>query len=202
VPALLCSSKAAEQAFAGRQPRQRWLLPIDGTPVSMSAVEYVIAHADRARTHIHLVNVQPPVTRDDVRVLAPARVVAHMRRSAGEEVLSNARALLNKAGFEHTIEVAFGTPAEAIVRTATEHACTRIVMGSRLAGAISKILRASVVTHVLRLAHMPVTIIKVNTRKRLLGENYEKVAHHDGHRTTSDDLTLASQSPHVHATSR
>ena len=48
-------------------PINKWLVPVDGTPASMSAIEYVIAHADRARTHLHLLNVQPTIMAGDKR---------------------------------------------------------------------------------------------------------------------------------------
>jgi nucleotide-binding universal stress UspA family protein len=155
----------------------------------MSAIEYVIAYAETARIHVHLVNVQPSVTADDVRVLAPAKVVAHMRRSAGEEALSRATALLDKAGFKHTSEVVFGTPAEAIVRSAAKHYCTRIVMGSKATGAVWKIFRDSVFSRVLGLAHVPITAIKVNMRRRVSGENKHMVEHHEARKGACDDST-------------
>jgi hypothetical protein len=80
----------------------------------MSAVEYVIAHADHARTHLHLLNVQPTIMAGDVSVLASAKLVADLRRSAGERTLNPAKTLLNRHSFQHTSEVVFGALAEAI----------------------------------------------------------------------------------------
>ena len=88
VPALLRDWSAADEPFARAQPKQKWLVPVDGTPVSLWAVEHVIAHADSARTDVHLVNVQPSIMTGDVSVLASAKLVADLRRAAGEEAVS------------------------------------------------------------------------------------------------------------------
>jgi nucleotide-binding universal stress UspA family protein len=129
----------------------------------MSAIEYVIAHADSARTHVHAVNVQPPIMAGDVSVLASAKLVAGLRRSAGEDALNVAKTLLNRYSFQHTSEVVFGAPAEAIVRSAAERGCAKIVMGSRATGVLGYTLGRSVSSRVVRLSHVPVTLVKPET---------------------------------------
>ena len=90
------------------EPSQEWLVPVDGTPASAAAVEYVIANADSARIHVHLLNVQRPIMTGDVSVLASARLVADLRRSTGEQALRAARTRLNRHFFRVTCEVVFG----------------------------------------------------------------------------------------------
>jgi nucleotide-binding universal stress UspA family protein len=147
-------------SVAAVEPRHKWLVPVDGTPASISAVEYVIAHADRARTHLHLLNVQPTIMAGDVSVVASAKLVADLRRSAGERALDAAKTLLDRHSFQHTSEVVFGAPAEAIVRSAGERRCAKIVMGARGVGVIANIAGRSVSGRVVRLSHVPVTIVK------------------------------------------
>jgi nucleotide-binding universal stress UspA family protein len=159
-PALLRDSTAAREASAGALPARKWLVPVDGTPASMTAVEYVIAHADRAHTHVHLLNVQPPIMAGDVSVLASAKVAADLRRSAGELAVRDAKRLLSRHAFEHTSEVVFGAPAEAIVRSAAKRGCSRIVIASRRSGVIANLIRRSVSSRVARLSHVPVTVVK------------------------------------------
>ena len=159
-PAPLRDWAARHDPVATVGPRHKWLVPVDGTPASMSAVEYVIAHADRARTHLHLLNVQPTIMAGDVSVVASAKLVADLRRSAGERALSAAQALLARHSFQHTSEVVFGAPAAAIVRSAAERRCAKIVMGVRGVGVIANIAGRSVSGRVVRLSPVPVTLVK------------------------------------------
>ena len=175
-PAPLRDWTAGRDPVATVRPRHTWLVPVDGTPASMSAVEYVIAHADRARTHLHLLNVQPTIMAGDVSVVASAKLVADLRRSAGERALEAARTLLNRHAFQHTSEVVFGAPAEAIVRTAAERRCAKIVLGARGVGVIANIAGRSVSGRVVRLSHVPVTLVKPqgvrpSARKKVLAEH-------------------------------
>jgi nucleotide-binding universal stress UspA family protein len=141
-------------------PSRKWLVAVDGTPASMSAIAYVITHADPARTHLHLLNVQPTIMAGDVSIVASAKLVADLRRSAGERALDAARTLLDRHAFQHTAEVVFGAPAEAIVRSAADHRCAKIVMGARGVGVIANIAGRSVSGRVVRLSHVPVTLVK------------------------------------------
>lgn len=158
--ALLRNRAAIRDAFAGTPTRQRWLVPIDGTPVSMLAVEHVIAHADSAGTCIHLLNVQRPIMAGDVSVLASARLVADLRRAAANGAVRDAKRLLDQHGFEYSCELVLGAPAEAIVRTAEERGCTKIVMGARHTSGLARIMRRSVSSRVIRLSRVTVTIVK------------------------------------------
>jgi nucleotide-binding universal stress UspA family protein len=166
IPALLRDWSAARETFLEMQPVQRLLVPVDGTPAAISAVEHVIAHADTARTHVHLINVQPPIMAGEVSPLSSARMATDLRRSVGEQALRAAKALLHASGIEHTSEVVFGATAEAIVRGAAERGSTKIVMGSRSTDTIGHIVRRSVSSRVVRLAHIPVTIVKAPARAR------------------------------------
>jgi nucleotide-binding universal stress UspA family protein len=150
----------ARNAFLRPEPSRKWLVPVDGTPASMSAIEYVLAHADRARIHVHLVNVQPPIMAGDVSVLASAKLVTDLRRSAGERILRESGRRLTSHGVRHTGEVIFGALAETIVRSASERSATKIVMASRRTGALAKMVGRSVASRVVRLSHVPVTIVK------------------------------------------
>ena len=159
-PAPLRERTATHELVARAEPRHKWLVAVDGTPASMSAVEYVIAHADRARTHLHLLNVQPTIMAGDVSVVASAKLVADLRLSAGERALDAAKTLLDRHSFLHTSEVVFGAPAEAIVRTAAERRCAKFVMGARGVGVIANIAGRSVSGRVVRLSRLPVTLVK------------------------------------------
>jgi len=160
LPALLRSGTVESDAVGAARPEQRWLVPVDGTPESILAVKHVIAHADTARTRVHLLNVQPHIMSGDVSVVASAKLVAHLRRSAGERAVREAKRLLSEHGFEHTCEVVSGSPAEAIVHSAVARGCTKIVMGARRTGALARMMGRAVSSRVIRLSPVTVTIVK------------------------------------------
>ena len=138
---------------------QKLLVPIDGSPASLCAVEHVIAHMDRNGTKVHLINVQQPVMSGDVTLLS-AKLAGDLRRDAGERALQPAKAMLDANHFEYTAEVAFGLPAEAILDCASERHCTKIVMATSGRSLLSNIIRRSVPSRVIKLAHVPVTLVK------------------------------------------
>jgi nucleotide-binding universal stress UspA family protein len=158
VPALLRTRGI--EVCTNAHAAQKWLVPVDGTAASVSAVEYVVEHADKERIHVHLLNVQPPLRAGEVSILAPAELVAQLRRSAGALALRAAKALLKRHAFTHSAEVILGNPADAIVRSAAERGCTKIVMGSRGIGVIGTVFGRSVSSRVARLASVPVTLVK------------------------------------------
>lgn len=157
IPALLRPAPVAK-AGAGRQ---KILVPVDGLRVSEAALAHVIALARSMPVTVHLLNVQAPVMAGDINLFTSAAMVRAQREAAGERVLKNARAALAAARVEHTAEVAFGSPAAAIVLSATVNGCSKIVMGTRNSGLLRALLRPSIARRVLKLAPVPVTVVKV-----------------------------------------
>lgn len=161
VPALL---RPKEAPAPDESPPATWLVPLDGTPEAMAAIDYVTTNARPERTRIHLLNVQPPVMASDVSPLASPAMIMRLRRTAGEEALQAARLELHAHGFQHTCDVVFGAPAEEIVRCAAQRGCAKIVMSARRTGWIANMLGRSVAARVLRRAPVPVTIVKAGQR--------------------------------------
>src|SRR5690606_33914000 len=91
VPALLRPKEAEHVPAVDGSAARAWLVPLDGTPESLAAIDYVIGHARPERTRIHLLNVQPPVMAGDVSVLTSAATIVELRRKAGEDALREAR---------------------------------------------------------------------------------------------------------------
>jgi len=155
----LRSDFPTQEASVSLPQQQKWLLPVDGTPVSTRAVEYVIEHADPAVTHVHVLNVQAPLMSGHVSVLTSADLVTQLRRSAGNRIVYAAKRLLERHGFRPTCEVAVGGTADSIIQCAADNACTKIVMGSRRLGNIASIVGLSVSNRVVKRARVPVTIV-------------------------------------------
>jgi nucleotide-binding universal stress UspA family protein len=103
----------------------------------------------------------------DVNFFMSAKMIADRRRAAGERVLRAAETLLDANHIQHTSEVVFGKPVDAIVRYAAERACTKIVMGTKGRSLIANLLARSVANRVVRRAPVPVTLIKERPRHSL-----------------------------------
>jgi nucleotide-binding universal stress UspA family protein len=156
MPALLQARPLVE---AGRR-RQKILVPVDGSRTCEAALAHVIALARSMPLSVHLLNVQAPIMAGDVNLFTTVMMVESQRRTAGEEVLKRARSMLTAARIEHTAEVVLGAPAAAIVRSAAVNDCAKIVMGTRTSGLLGAVLRPSVARRVVKLAPMPVTVVK------------------------------------------
>jgi nucleotide-binding universal stress UspA family protein len=139
---------------------QRVLIPIDETTASFQAVEHVAAMADYMNVTAHVLNVQRPVMAGDITPFLSARMVEDRRRERGERLLKRAQRILSGRLIDCHTEIVFGPPADQIVRRATTAGCRQIVIGSRGAGVLARLLRPSVANEVVRTAPVPVTVVK------------------------------------------
>lgn len=159
IPGIALRRGATVAGIGKRKALQKLLIPVDGSPASIRAVEYAIRHADEG-VRIHLMNVQPPILSGEVHYVMSMNVVLEARYAAGENALAAAKALLDSNRIEYTTEIIFGSPARAIVRCAADQKCTKIVMGTRGRGLLGNLISRSVSNRVVRFAHVPVTLLK------------------------------------------
>jgi nucleotide-binding universal stress UspA family protein len=126
------------------------LVPIDGSPTSMRALDHVLERRARGDAlHPYLLTVVPH-----------ADGVEEKLAELGRHATEGARALLDANGVPYVLCVAAGPPAVAIARIAKELACEEIVMGTHGRRAIEGMLLGSVTQRVLHLAAVPVTLVK------------------------------------------
>ncbi len=140
----------------------RILLPIDGSDVSTRVAAALLQRypAAAAQPEIHLLNIQRPVNQD-VGQFVDHEALKDFHREEGLKALAAARDSLEYAGFAPVPHVVIDDqPAAAIVRFAREQAVDEIVMGSHGRGAVATLLLGSVAREVVRLADIPVTLIK------------------------------------------
>ena len=136
------------------------LVPVDGSPVAERAVEFAAERASRAGdTKLLLLNVQQNLEHWRKRGLLDEQDLKDLRVH-GEAEAAKARCALDKAGVLYDFEIAFGHPAEVIVRKAREEHCDSIVMGTRGLGDIESLLLGSTAYKVIQLAQLPVTLVK------------------------------------------
>ncbi|MDD2668219.1 universal stress protein [Zoogloea sp.] len=140
----------------------RILFPVDGSDLSVQVAGALPARLAvyQGPVEIHLLNVQRPVHRDVGQFLAHDGLQA-LHREEGLKALAAEQAALEAAGLVPLLHVVVDDqPAEAIVRFAREHGFDQIVMGSHGRGALASLLLDSVSAEVIRLADIPVTLIK------------------------------------------
>jgi nucleotide-binding universal stress UspA family protein len=136
------------------------LIPVDGSPASLRAVDFAIELvAQNPNTSLVLLNVQ--------KIPAIELAESMATDSLNEEAMqASAKALKEAIGKSEGAGVAFktltgtGHTAEAIAQVAREEDVKQIVMGTRGLGPIQGLLLGSVAAQVIHLAEVPITLIK------------------------------------------
>ena len=137
------------------------LVPTDGSENALRAVRHVADLAGRGvALEVVLLNVQRPVMSGEVGQVAPIEIAEDKRAAAAGSAIAKARALLDAAKLPVTVHEAIGAAAEEIARAADELGCDGIVMGHRGLGTLRSLVMGSVSEHVVRLAKVPVTLVK------------------------------------------
>lgn len=144
--------------LGGKFLMQRVLIPVDGSSHAAAAVRHVLARLQRgAATEIHLLNVQPPLSRRMARFI-PQGSLREWRAEQAELALGPARRLLDQAGVPHTEHRACGGRAEQIVSEATRLKSDVIVMHASRS-ALARALGGSTAFKVLEQTSTPVELV-------------------------------------------
>jgi nucleotide-binding universal stress UspA family protein len=141
----------------------RIVVPVDGSASANRAVAHALLLAEgRAGAVITLVNVQNRRTLDTSDVSSVTSVGADTQLAADQskKALRQAVQLCHDAQVRFDTRAAFGPIAATIIRIARELKADQIVMGTRGFGPLRGLVIGSVSTEVLRLAAMPVTLVK------------------------------------------
>ncbi len=137
------------------------LLPVDGSPVSLDAVRFVIALAgDGLATQVVLANVQEPATLYELVVAHDQQVLAQVSAAAGAHTLQAAQNMLKEAGIDCECEVATGDPAHTLIDILENYQCQMVVMGNSGMSTLRSALLGSVSNEILHAASVPVVIVK------------------------------------------
>ena len=135
------------------------LIAVDGSPHSRRAVEQAL-RLQGWSPEIHLLNVQIPIESGHARMFVGHEDLQDYYREEGLAAFKEARAILDAAGVPYTHHIAVGHVAQTIAAYAKEKGFDQIVLGSHGRGALTHLLLGSVATDVLRLAEVPVTLVK------------------------------------------
>jgi nucleotide-binding universal stress UspA family protein len=142
------------------------LIPVDGSPQSEAAVRAVVAQARREPiAAIHLLNVQPLMSRYVTRFVDRAAVRGFLREEA-ERCLAGARRILDNAGLRHHVHFRVGRAALAIADTAEALGVDEIVMSAEGGGLLGNLRMWLLVNAVRRHAKLPVLVVMGAERER------------------------------------
>lgn len=139
------------------------LVPVDGSDCALNAVRWAIRLAkENVSLKVHLLSVYlMPVQLGDIGVAVTAAQMEDIERRLTGPILSTAEDLLREAGIACELETrAAGDVAQMIVMRANDLGCDEIVMGTRGTGALSSVVLGSVAGKVVRMAKVPVTLVK------------------------------------------
>jgi len=140
---------------------QKILVPVDGSPSSLRAVEYVAGlYKLGTQPEIDLLNVQLPIASGNIRRFVSHNMIDDYHRIEGEEALKPAKVVLDRDGVPYKADILVGHLAETIAEYALQHHCTVIAMGTRGMGPVKNLVLGSVATQVIHLVDIPVTLVK------------------------------------------
>lgn len=142
---------------------RRVLLPIDGSDCALHGVNLVISerslYAKPDALQIHLINVQPPLSRDVTRFVSSEQA-ASFQREESENLMRSACELLDAAKVAYTCHYEVGPVAETITNLANMLDCDEIVMGTHGRGALRDLLMGSITLKIVHLSKVPVVLVK------------------------------------------
>ena len=135
------------------------LVPVDGSPQSLSAIEFVSGEwGDADVTLLHVVN---PVQAGYSAGVLPSGSEEWYKEAKAEadEILREAREHLD-VDAEVATDVDVGRPAATIVEAADERNVDHVVIGSHGRSGVSRLVLGSVAEGVARKSPVPVTIVR------------------------------------------
>lgn len=138
------------------------LIPVDGSEASARVADALATRLAlyREPVQLHLVNVQHPVGHDVGQFVGHDKLQDY-HREEGLKALAGVRAALEAEGRSPQLHVLVGDdPAGAIVGLASRLSCDEILMTTHGRGALTKLFLGSVASEVVRLAEVPVTLVK------------------------------------------
>lgn len=138
------------------------LIPVDGSAGANRAVDYVINSLVWLKEvpQVLLLNVQWKLATGNVKLFINQDTINDYYREHGMEALTPACQKLDGAGLAYSYHISVGNPAEGIVQYAQEHQVDLIVVGARGEETLSSLLLGTVADKVVRLASVPVVLIK------------------------------------------
>lgn len=138
------------------------LLAVDGSEISLRAVDSLVAHVRwfSEPPTIHVLHVHLPIPVGFALHQLGHDALDRYYREEGEAVLAPAMEKLAVAGITVVPHIHVGHPAPTIVKLASELSCELICLGTHGRGAFGTALLGSVAARVLQLSSVPVLLAR------------------------------------------
>jgi len=154
-------------ATEGENAMLRVLVPVDGSRNSEYALRRVVNEfMKNSETEIHLLNVQPPLSRHIAQFLGK-KTRDSFHHDEAEKALRPARLLVEKFGVPYSAHIRVGNKAAAIVDEAQRLRCDRIVMSTARKNSLTRMLEDSTTNKVLEKTSVPVEVIAGDSISKL-----------------------------------
>lgn len=135
------------------------LLPVDGSRNCGFAVRHVIKQfMSNTALEIHLLNIQPPFSKDIARFTSSKDRHDHHRDEA-EKALKPIRQMLDSHGIPYSVHAEVGDKAKCIADAARRLRCDQIIMSTARKNSLTRWVENSVTNRVLELTPVPVELI-------------------------------------------
>ena len=141
----------------------RFLIAVDGSSHSAKVAKAAAkqAAACKQAPELHLIYVHLPVpTLGGLIKPIGHEALQRYYREEGEDALSRAKKVIERAGLKCTQHIVVGPVAESLAREAKKLKCNLVVMGTHGMGAVSGMLLGSVAAKTVHLAPCPVVLIR------------------------------------------
>ena len=135
------------------------LIPVNGSRNCQFAVKHVIKEfMNNTAMEIHLLNVQPPFSKDIARFVSRKSLRAYHRNEA-EKALGPIKQMLDDFSIPYSVHAEVGERAKAITDTARRLRCDQIVMSTARKNSFTRLIENSVTNRVIELTSVPVEVI-------------------------------------------
>lgn len=136
----------------------RVLVPMDGSEMSLRALEYALeVHSDAEITVLHVAGEPSPMMGQALR-LALEEDLGQAVEELAEDVLEPARELAAEYETEIDTSVGIGSPARVIVNRAEEY--DAVVLGTHGGNLQSRLFVGNVADRVFKRSPVPVTVVR------------------------------------------
>lgn len=137
------------------------LLPVNDTPASRAAAQFVASRCDLlgANPKVVLISAQLPLSSQAARVIG-AKQVRSIHRHDADLALKPVQRILADAGIKAPALIALGPAGERIAAAADKTKADLIIMGSRGLGALKGLFFGSVTNAVLAHTQVPILVLR------------------------------------------
>ncbi len=159
-PARQCPGQAAApRQLNGGNTMVKVLIPVDGSRNCRFAVQHVVKEfMNNTAMEIHLLNVQPPFSREIARFVS-GKILRDYHRDEAEKALGPIKQMLDGYGIPYSAHAEVGPRAKSIADAARRLHCDRIIMGTARKNSLTRLVENSVTGKVLELTPVPVEVI-------------------------------------------